>query len=215
MQPAFAAHWRRTAKSIAATARTTSKWSGAWRCAMATQTRDLIDAKCASKGRARKASPMEKRRTRSRGVRRCGECMSSCRRALRRRGAWRGAATTSALGSRWQRAPSARRRRPRSRQGGEVHGVARCESAGTSRPRRNLGVVGEPKKGRGDRGPPRFWVVLICRCTSCPCVKTLAQPVILHTWRKIRSRRGRTDTTKPESPSLPSPIIFPSCAQVL
>ena len=126
-------------------------------------------------------------------TRRCGECMSCCR-ALRRRGAWRGAATTSALGSRWQRAPSARRRRPRSRQGGEVHGVARCESAGTSRPRRNLGVVGEPPKKAAGTGVLRFWVVLICRCTSCPCVKTRVQTVILHTWRKIHSRRGHDET---------------------
>ena len=143
-------------------------------------------------------------------TRRCGECMS-CRRALRRRGAWRGAATTSALGSRWQRAPSARRRRPRSRQGGEVHGVARCESAGTRTQDETSASSASRKKAAGT-GVLRFWVVLICRCTSCPCVKTLAQTVILHTWRKIHSR---TDATKPESPSLPSPIIFPSCAQVL
>ena len=180
---------------------------------MATQTRDLIDAKCASKGRARKASPMEKRRTRSRGVRRCGECMSSCRRALRRRGAWRGAATTSALGSRWQRAPSARRRRPRSRQGGEVHGVARCESAGTSRPRRNLGVVGEPKKGRGDRGPPLLGGADMSLHIVSMCQNSRANRDSSHLAED--SFTEGTDTTKPESPSLPSPIIFPSCAQVL
>ena len=143
---------------------------------------------------------------------RCGECMS-CRRALRRRGAWRGAATTSALGSRWQRAPSARRRRPRSRQGGEVHGVARCESAGTSRPRRNLGVVGEPKKGRGDRGPPLLGGADMSLHIVSMCQNSRANRDSSHLAED--SFTEGTDTTKPESPSLPSPIIFPSCAQVL
>ena len=78
-------------------------------------------------------------------TRRCGECLS-CRGALRRRGAWRGAATTSALGSRWQRAPSAGRRRPRSRQGGgKRHGREMREGSRDEDPR-NLGFVGASKK---------------------------------------------------------------------
>ena len=125
---------------------------------MATQVRDLTDAKCASKGRARKASPME---AQDLITRRCGECMS-CRGALRRRGAWRGAATTSALGSRWQRAPSAGRRRPRSRQGGgKRHGremrERRVKGRGPKKPRLRRR---EQKKGRGVL---RFWVVLLYR----------------------------------------------------
>ena len=139
-------------------------------------------------------------------TRRCGECLS-CRGALRRRGAWRGAATTSALGSRWQRAPSAGRRRPRSRQGGgKRHGremrERRVKGRGPKKPRLRRR---EQKKGRGVL---RFWVVLLCRCTSCPCVKTRTPTLILHTWRSTCSR---TDATKPESPSLSSPIVLPSC----
>ena len=141
-------------------------------------------------------------------TRRCGECLS-CRGALRRRGAWRGAATTSALGSRWQRAPSAGRRRPRSRQGGgKRHGREMREGSRDEDPQETSASSARAKKGRGVL---RFWVVLLCRCTSCPCVKTRTPTLILHTWRSTCSR---TDATKPESPSLPSPTVFPSCVGI-
>ena len=86
-------------------------------------------------------------------TRRCGECLS-CRGALRRRGAWRGAATTSALGSRWQRAPSAGRRRPRSRQGGgKRHGREMREGSRDEDPR-NLGSASSARAKKRPRGPP-------------------------------------------------------------
>ena len=126
-------------------------------------------------------------------TRRCGECLS-CRGALRRRGAWRGAATTSALGSRWQRAPSAGRRRPRSRQGGgKRHGREMREGSRDEDPR-NLGFVGASKKKAAGSSAFGWCCYIVCFVSMCP--KTRAQTLILHTWRSTCSRTHGRDETR-------------------
>ena len=135
-------------------------------------------------------------------TRRCGECLS-CRGALRRRGAWRGAATTSALGSRWQRAPSAGRRRPRSRQGGgKRHGREMREGSRDEDPQETSASSARAKKR--PRGPPLLGGAAMSLHIVSMCQNSGAYPDSSHLAVDLfTDARTRRNPSRPHCPLLP------------
>ena len=145
---------------------------------------------------------MEAQGTRSRGD--CGECMS-CRGALRRRGAWRGAATTSLIGSGVALAASAFGRTAAAEvasRGGEAtwsRDARRVKGRGPKKPRLRRR---EQKKGRGVL---RFWVVLLYRVfrvhvSENSCANPDSSHLAVDLFTDGRTRRN---PSRPHCPLLP------------